>query len=426
MASLAMMARVIRLLLGKSMGQHPWLIDVYVGTLAFAPVLALNVITGMDTTFSMFFNVLMIYYLLLLNQKQTNNRVVVSAFFSYFIFLVRPDCGLYSFLLPLLMFIESRKSVRLIITYFSLLLLFFTADTIVKKLYFGNPFPLPYFVKKQGYYRGYLGAASWNGIQYSFDFLFNFGLLFIGLLIFRTGKALRRFLVFGIPLAITMVYYLSINQMMGFHARYYLPSMPFFVIGTCYGFSEMKEVHISLRKMLLPLTFGIFLIMLNFGAPVYGDWMKQRAKADAALYPLPHSLREKLPIRFTDYKLVLQAMQTILSSLPENSTIAATENGLLSVQFPRFTILDLSGLQNREIAFHGYGDKILATWRPVLIWLPPNEFTSLRREILLGSYFTEHYDYFPGAMDYGIAILKTSPQHDGIIRDMMSRYYQLK
>jgi hypothetical protein len=80
--------------------------------------------------------------------------------------------------------------------------------------------------------------------------------------------------------------------------------------------------------------------------------------------------------------------------------------------------MDLCGLHNYEFALHGYSDHMLGAWNPTLIWLPANEYTALRKQIITGDYFKQHYDFYPDAMSYGIAVLKNSPYHDKLIQRM--------
>jgi hypothetical protein len=415
LCSLFLLYKIMNDLVGERMGNHRWLLILYTATLSIAPVFAYNIITGMDTTFSLFFNVLMIYFLFRYKRRPGPGSLFLAAWFSYFIFLLRPDCGIYSVFLPVLFFLDQKFPAKKILSFYLLLFLFFTADTLVKYVYFGNPLPLPFYVKKSGFYLGYLGLSYWNAVQYSFDFLFDFGFLFIAFLLLRSERSMKRFLVFGIPLFLSIAYYFTVTQIMGFHSRYYLPSMPFFVIGTVYGLSELKSISIEYRKLALPLLYCIFILLLQFSYPVYEIYVQDKTIAESKAFTLPAITVNRLPCKVLGYREGIALMEKFMQILPPGTTVAATEYGWLSVQAPGVKFLDLCGLHNADMALHGYKDHFLRDWKPVLVWLPPRDYTSLRYEIISGAYFREQYDYFPDAVNYGVAILKNSPEHDRLV-----------
>ncbi len=416
--SLLFLYKIIGNLAGKFFGSSRWLILLFLCTVAIAPVFSYNIITGMDTTFSLFFNVLMIHFLFRYISKPGIIYVLPAAWFSYFIFLLRPDCGIYSVLLPILLFLDAKLPVKKIVFFYALLFVFFGADTFIKYFYFGNPLPLPFFIKKSGFYLGYLGKSTWNAVQYSFDFLIDFGFLFFAFLLFVTWRALKKFMVFGIPVLLTLLYFFTVNQIMGFHSRYYLPSMPFWIIGIIYGFREIKTLKISMDQLVVPALYVTFLLFLQFASPIYELYVQKKSQAEAAQFSMPPTVANRMACRIMDYKGGIQAMQNLISLLPADATIAATEYGYLSVKAPDNKFMDLCGLHNYEFALHGYSDHMLGAWNPTLIWLPANEYTALRKQIITGDYFKQHYDFYPDAMSYGIAVLKNSPYHDKLIQRM--------
>ncbi len=416
--SLVFLYKIIVSLAGDFIGSTRWPIILFLCTIAIAPVFSYNIITGMDTTFSLFFNVLMIHFLFRYISKPGIISILPAAWFAYFIFLLRPDCGIYSVLLPILLFTDAKLPVKKILFFYVLLFGFFGADTLIKYFYFGNPLPLPFFIKKSGFYLGYLGKSTWNAVQYSFDFFIDFGFLFFAFLLFCTGQAIKKFLVFGIPVLLTLLYFFTVNQIMGFHSRYYLPSMPFWIIGTIYGFREIRNLRITPYRLVWPALYVIFLLFLQFASPVYELYVQRKSVAEAARFSLPPTVTNRMACRTMDYKEGIQAMQDLISLLPADATIAATEYGYLSVKAPDNKFMDLCGLHNYEFALHGYSDHMLGAWSPTLIWLPANEYTALRKQIISGDYFKKYYDFFPDAMSYGIAILKNSPYHDKLVRRM--------
>lgn len=416
--SLGLIHRILMDLVGPRLDAQRWLPGLYIASLAIAPVFAYNVTTGMDTSFSLFFNALMIRLVLRFQRHPSMGRLIAAAGCCYFVFLSRPDCGIYAVLFPVLFFIDKKMSWRQVGSFYLALGVFLVADTLIKTAYFGNPLPLPFYVKSSGFYRGYLGKSNWNAVQYSLDFLFDFGFLFIALLLTAGPRDLKRFMVFGLPLLLTLGYYFTVTQIMGFHSRYYLPSMPFFVIGAAYAFAGMPAIKLRPDRLIVPAAWCLFLLLLRFASPAYELLVQMQSAAEAAAFAMPENRANRLGCRDVDYTSGIWAMEKLIKLLPDGATVGATEYGWLSVQAPKLKFFDLCGLHDREIALHGYSDRLLSDWQPALIWMPHSDYTSLRKEILAGPWFLAHYDYYPDAVNYGVAILKSSPQHD-LLRDRM-------
>ena len=101
-------------------------------------------------------------------------------------------------------------------------------------------------------------------------------------------------------------------------------------------------------------------------------------------------------------------MDSLLSHLPSDVVLACSEYGYIGSQHPAVTIIDLVGLHDRQVARHGFSADLLFSRMPDIIWLPHSDYTYLTKEILGSKAFLVSYDYYPGAYDYGIAVLRNA------------------
>jgi len=413
-AALLLLYKTIIMLTRNTSFSEPWFPALLICLISITDIFSYNVITGMDTMMSVFFNTLMVYLLLLYLSKPSTLYFTLSVFFSYFIFLLRPDCGVYTVLLPFLLLWEGKVPFRKIIAFYAGIVFLLALDSFIKYNYFGNVLPLPFYIKKGGFYTGYIGRSLWNPLSYTFDFLFEFSFVVFLLLLFISKKALGKFLVFAIPVTICIMYYFTVVQIMGHNSRYYLPSMPFWVIGAVYGLKEIKSFEFNKQKIFLPVFFAAVLLLIQSLAPVYKIYVDKKTKREAAAFQLPAG-DSSVVCKKLGYNEMIQKALALMTILPDSSTIAATEHGYISAFLPGKKILDLCGLHNLDIAMHGYKDEVLVKWKPEIIWLPATDYTSLRKNVITGMNFKTLYTYLPGALNYGIGVLKTSPNHDAIV-----------
>ena len=67
--------------------------------------------------------------------------------------------------------------------------------------------------------------------------------------------------------------------------------------------------------------------------------------------------------------------------LPAGTLIAASEVGYLGVQAPQANILDLAGLNDKEIGLNGFDSKSFYQRKPDVIWFPaPDVYMAARRD----------------------------------------------
>lgn len=99
----------------------------------------------------------------------------------------------------------------------------------------------------------------------------------------------------------------------------------------------------------------------------------------------------------------------LIAPLPPGTTVAASEVGYLGDHASRVNVIDLAGLNDTDIALHGFNISTFLARKPDLIWMPNDAYTYQRGVIFSDPAFLAQYDLYAGAGNYGIAIRKDSP-----------------
>jgi hypothetical protein len=81
---------------------------------------------------------------------------------------------------------------------------------------------------------------------------------------------------------------------------------------------------------------------------------------------------------------------------------------------PEAVILDLTGLHDREVALHGFSAPALFQQKPDLLWLPHWDYTQMIRDFLDSDELWAHYDFYPDAFTYGVALRRDSPHSEAL------------
>ena len=72
-------------------------------------------------------------------------------------------------------------------------------------------------------------------------------------------------------------------------------------------------------------------------------------------------------------------------------------------------MLDLAGLNDTDIALHGFNMSSFLARKPDLVWMPNTSYTYQRGLMFSDPAFLAQYDVYADAGNYGIAIRKDSP-----------------
>jgi hypothetical protein len=237
-------------------------------------------------------------------------------------------------------------------------------------------------------------------------------------------KHWRLVVVFGLPLLITVVYLCTVTQLMGDDARYYVPYTPYLVLPAMMILDEALAVMpaFTIDGVLVRICLSVLVFV------VLGGFLPQTfvRKLD--------DLAEGPRVRFAEAKRVENATiplppvewsrswrdfsDLVLSELPAGATAAATEVGYLGAMNPRLNIIDLSGLNDREIALHGFSMPAFLARRPDVVWLPYMDYTGYRGTFFSSTEFMSSYTVYDGALTFGIAIRKDSPYYARLMAGM--------
>jgi hypothetical protein len=108
----------------------------------------------------------------------------------------------------------------------------------------------------------------------------------------------------------------------------------------------------------------------------------------------------------------------LITPLPKGTTVAATEVGYLGSKAPLANVIDLAGLNDTDIALHGFDMSRLIERKPDIIWMPNTSYTYQRGLMFSDPALLAQYDVYDGAANYGLAIRKASPFRPQIERQM--------
>lgn len=395
--------------------QHAVLALITIPFLTLPLILGFHIGTGMETTTSLFFNTAFIFATLNFYKSEDINwkSIAAVAFLGYACFLCRPDNALFVALFPTVLLLSAKKNkhlLYLVAALGSLILI----DVLVKYLLFGSVLPLSFYAKKSGFTEGYTAKYFWNPVKYITQmvaYLMPFILLIFA---FARRKYAGLILAFLLPLLLTVLYYFTFDQIMGFNARLYFPFTPYVLVLAIllldkYLQSENKlEININnfTTRMVFLLVFLFFMV-----------FSKYRFITKYEQYAIAAGNKNAIPlVGYDDRKYNREASIKIISKLlkefPDDLVFAATEHGFIAGDNPKKKIVDLSGLHNKTIALEGYNDGILENTQPDFIWLPHQDLTVLHHEITSGDYFQNNYDLIKNVFAFGCAIRKDSPYYE--------------
>jgi hypothetical protein len=392
-----------------------------------------NWFTGMDTSLSFCANAFLIWAGLNYHHHRRFKNLLLLALAAYLSFAVRPDNGLYAVLFPLISLYlipktpNTPKPYTLYLSFLIPLILLIALDSLARYLYFGHILPLSFYAKSLGFYEGYVGIWIWDIAEYLRVFLFDALPVVILFLLFFEPKKWRLTLPFFVPLALTLGYFFTVIQIMGFDARYYVPSSPFLLLGCLVGIREVWQGTERPPWNLIPaLLFVPAFMFLSIGTARYQGQLQQEAEQVAAeKYPFPQAYTQT-PYASLSWMEALVGVDSLLYQLPPGVKMGATEHGMLGNDHPEVNIVCLVGLHNADLAFGGCGtenmNRVLTKEQADFIWMPPLDYSQLHHSILQSAYFQQAYDFFPGAYEYGLAVRKESPFYEGIMGALEKQY----
>ncbi len=386
------------------------------GVFSILHLLQANMVNGMDTCLGIFGNTLLIYTLLEFRGKPTIFKLFLGAIAAYLTFLMRPDSGIYSALFPILFFYAIKTPFKQIFLFYILWIFLFSLDSFVKYEYFGYIFPLPFYVKKAGFYEGFLGWDLWKTHIFAQNFLLALLPSIIAICLFLQRKYWKLAAAFCLPFCLTLLYFSSVFQIMGGNSRYYMASLPFMLLGGLVlvdGFSKKINTKNLVLLCFAALSFHVFIRFTT----AYFAKQEKSANEVAAQYPQSkygHFFQKS----HKEWYKSLEVYSKIIQKLPSTAVVAGSEYGLASCENKQTKIMDWAGLHNEDMAFGRGIGFTLQRYKPDFIWMPHHHYSKQYAMICENEYFKTNYDFYPNTLLYGIAIRKNSVYKTMIINTL--------
>jgi hypothetical protein len=365
--------------------------------------------TGMDTMLSFLTNTLLVGAVLAWRDGQTG-RTILVAIAAFVTILARPENVIVGFGVPILawLLILPQRRIADIAIALGLIVALLIANLAICYFVYGTPLPLSFYAKSAGSYAGFMNSET--PIRY-FVAAFPAALPALALLI-AFGRRHRKLIVaLALPVAATFLYLATVRQIMGFEGRYFLPFLPFIVIPAAIATADNLGRP---AQMGLPLAmlFGS-LLALQLAQPLVGQanasWLRMTLPPPIAS-PQPITNTSKSLPRLDNGRAWWIVANRIVAHLPRGTVMAASEVGMVGAASPDVSVIDLAGLNDREIGLYGFSPSRLVERAPALIWLPHEDYTGARAALLGDAEFRDHYQLITGAFNYGLAIRRGAPQ----------------
>lgn len=255
----------------------------------------------------------------------------------------------------------------------------------------------------------------------------------VALILLGRREDLRVIVCCVVPALVTFAYMGTVTQIMGFNARYYAPYLAFFVVPallvvdrwmarfTASGDVPVEEGWpgrtLAVRGAVTAVVMVGLLAVSSEAVQAKLRRVESRAHFEyepaevvmAARVPLPKVPWDVMMTEFTD---------VMVAPLPKGATVAATEVGYLGSRAAQVNVIDLAGLNDTEIALHGFDVHALLLRKPDLVWMPNSEYTFQNAEMMSDPELLREYEVYAGAANYGLAVRKDSPYRAQIEKQM--------
>jgi hypothetical protein len=284
---------------------------------------------------------------------------------------------------------------------------------IACKLYFHTALPLSFYMKSQHGYEGY--GKSWHPEILMLSFLGGCQVYLIALLLLGRRANWRMVACCVTPALVTFAYLLTVMQIMGFNARYYVPYFAFFIVPALLVVDRWLAAGMRVeerwpKRMRVVLAVMVVLFFVGMRSQRVLAAVRGMEPARYVYDPVRLDVAARTPLPETKWVLTMEDVSDLLvEPLPKGATIAASEVGYLGIRAPQVNIIDLAGLNDNQIALHGFDMSALLARRPDIIWMPHEDYSYQRGQMLSDPELLEQYDVYSGAANYGLAIRKDSP-----------------
>ncbi|MCK5132245.1 MAG: hypothetical protein KAR40_08865 [Candidatus Sabulitectum sp.] len=373
---------------------------------------SIHFMSGMDTMQTLAFLTGFILLIIWHQKSLSVFSTLITGLLGGLAFSFRPDLLIFTLIVPFVLLISSSNSKTRIMAAVMLLMtaLVVLLQVLFYSEYLNSPLPLPFYAKSIDNY-----GAHFQEIYTLFPlkqfarFIFSFPFLFsaMGIAFFIDIKGLWRWFSgtgkgLLIATAVFMGYHLFfVTPIMDYSQRFYYPALPAIVFLSiqCMKFiykrTSLQEIieSGSLGRINSRAIMALFLLFLvfAFGTPVTEEAYKQLV-CDKDGYT-GFDITEEYRARWTGYWFCLDKF----SELPADLVIAATEVGHPLAMNPEKMIIDMTGLNETEIAHFGFSsDTFFHSYQPDLIFMPHPDYQDMIQSINENQYFKSNYEVYSG------------------------------
>jgi hypothetical protein len=389
--------------------------------------LSFHLISGMDTTFALAYLTLFLIVCKWSERSASYSVAALMGVLGGLMFYVRPDLCLFSTLIPASMFALNpdrgpRRRAALVL---ALTLIIFAGLIFFSARYFHSPLPLPFYCKGVSVY-GPEMVARYAGVPIK-QLLYFLGsywpfVLVIGAAIawdprswLRKESSLDTGML-AATICFLLYYAFFVMQIMYYDQRFDYPTLPAILylaarsVPRIVAAFEARGITVS-RVPDRAWAYVLAILIASLYSPaVHGYYNFREMRELVKMSTISPWIEYKLSRNMAWYEL------DHISALPDDLVIAATEVGHLAAYNPRKQIIDLTGLNDTEIAHHGFDpEKILTEQRPDFIYMPHFHYVQMNRRLEASPTFQRDYHFIPRdeiKKEWGVAIRKDSKYAD--------------
>jgi hypothetical protein len=400
----------------------PWVAVPLAGTAVFVG----NAGNGMETMLAAMLCAVFVGLAMLWSKGAARAEWV--AVVGLLLFLARPDAAVVVLMLPVLLFVlMPGASKGSLLTLLGIFVVGVVLDLLLCRMYFHTAVPLSFMMKSKHGYEGF--REVWHPELLMMAFLGACELYLAAMVMLARRRDMRLIVCCVVPVAVTFAYFGTVTQIMGFSARYYAPYFALLVVPAMLvvdgWFAKDEAEDLWPRRSLWVrgcVTAAVLLCFFALSAESVQAMVRRAEHHVHVEYDdvgLTMSATTPLPVQPWD-KAMTEVTDVLVAPLPKGATVAATEVGYLGRFAPQVNVIDLAGLNDNEIALHGFKTEELLARKPDLIWLPNTDYTYQRGLMMSDPEFLREYEMYAGAANFGIAVRK-----DSALRPLMEKQMQV-
>lgn len=395
--------------------------------LAATSLFQANQFNGMETMLATTLCAILLGLTLLWRNGRVSPSVVGAV--GLLLFLARPESALITLLLPLLLWFlleHPRPPLKSLLVLYAVFFAGIVIDLVVCQLYFGTPVPLSVYMKGHHAYIGF--REVWFPTLLLIAFLSTTQLFLAALVLLARRCDLRLVLACLLPAAVVFSYLGTVTQIMGFNSRYYLPYAPLIAAPALLVLDRWLAApssepgawpgHTLRTRAILTAAMLLFFLVLSSEA-VQRKWRSLEHGSHDEYDPAQLNVTASTALPPISWQSMMTSItDDLIAPLPVATTVAATEVGYLGERAAQINIIDLAGLNDTDIALHGFRLGPFLQRKPDLIWMPNTDYTYQRGILFSDPAFLAQYNLYADAGNYGIAVRKDSPFRPQIDRQL--------